>query len=171
MATLNLPKSELIARLEARKAVIEAEYADAEKSVAEELERREGAINDAEAHAQWYEGIAEGLRDGTYDLSDTGKLRATRRGDRIPPKPGSKGSSVHTMRGIRGSEPPFAYYDEDQLKQKVEVQWPAALKQEVEPIDTAIDLLKLATDEVVEVNSDNYSGLLNGAGSRNRYLY
>lgn len=170
MATLNLPKTELIARLEARKDEIRAEYKTAEESVAQELARRKGAIADSEAQADWYEELAKGLREGRFELTDSGKLRAVSRNDIVPAKPGTKNSAVTTMKGIRGAEPQFAYYDSSRLEEMVK-SWVGMLADELKPIDSAIDLLNLATDEVVEVNSDDYSGLLNGSTTRRRHFF
>lgn len=171
MAVLNLPKSELIKKLEARKTEIIAEYKEAEDSVNEELERRKDAISDAVAQADWYEELAAGLRDGRFDLTDSGKVRATKRGDTVPAKPGTKASSVQTMRGIRGANPKFEHYDDERLRENL-VTWVGWLAEELKPIDNAIALLNLATDDVIEVNSDDYSSLLNGGDrySRRRYL-
>ena len=168
MATLKLPKAELIARLEARKAEIAAEYKEAEDSTRAELNRRANLVSDAEAYADYYEMIATGLRDGTYEMSN-GKLRPTRRGDKVPPRPGTKDSAVELMRGIRGGGSRFSYYADSQLTEKIERQWPAQLAEELKPIDTAIDLLNIATDDVVEVDASNYAGMLSG-DRRQRYF-
>lgn len=168
MATLKLPKNELIARLEARKAEIAAEYKEAEDSTRAELLRRSTLVSDAEAHADYYEMIATGLRDGTFAVNN-GKITTTRKGDKVPPRPGTKGSAVELMRGIRGGGSRFSYYADSQLTEKIERQWPAQLAEELKPIDAAIDLLNLATDEVVEVDGANYTGMLSG-DRRQRYF-
>jgi hypothetical protein len=148
-ATLNLRKEDLRAKLVERVEEIKAYFDGKRDEIQEVIDERAAATDDKTMHAEFYETLAAGLRDGSITLSTTGKLRGA------PPKPGTKAAGGRRSRGD------WNYYSTEQLESR-KGQYDAAEKDEIKPVQTAIDLLDLATDETVEIDTTDYHNLLNG---------
>lgn len=155
-ATLNLRKDDLLAKLAERKAEVEKQFEDRITEIQEVIDSRVSATDNASLHAEYYEELAAGLRDGSIEINaTTGKLKGA------GPRPGTKGytGSAKAARSRRYHD--WSYYDNDQLEQQIK-QTREQQKQAVKPLDTAIDLLSLSTDETVEIDTSDYQALLSG---------
>jgi hypothetical protein len=164
-ATLNLRKDDLLAKLNERKAEITANAQEEVDEIQAVIDARVSATDNTTLHAEYYEQIAAGLKDGSITLNPgTGKLKGA------PARPGTKGytggaPSAPKKRVRRRHGYDWEWYDNENLEshiQQIREQEKAAHK----PLDTAIDLLNLSTDEVVEIDTADYQALLSG---QNRY--
>lgn len=145
-AILTLKKADLIKKLEERKAEISALYNKQIAEIDQVLDARKDATTNVNQQAEWYAAVAEGLRSGEITLSPTGKLSGA------PKRPTANNG---------GSKSSWGYYstaDLEATKQEIRNNEAEALK----PVDTAIDLLNLSTDETVSVDSSDYQRLLSG---------
>lgn len=162
-ATLNLRKEDLLAKLNERKAEITAKVQEEVDEIQAVIDARATAIDNTTLHAEWYEQIAEGLKDGSIILNPgTGKLKGA------PAKPGTRGYigggiSTRKMRRLHGCT--WEWYSDEELEQQI-AQRRKQEKDAQKPLDTAIDLLNLSTDETVEIDTADYQALLSG---QNRY--
>ena len=150
-ATLNLRKNDLLAKLNERKVEVEGKFDARVAEIQAVIDDRKTAKDDKTAHAEWYEAVAEGLRSGEITFTQSGKLR------NAPPKPGSaSGSRRHGD---------WSYYNNEELERQIRLT-NEQKAQAVKPLDTAIDLLNLSTDETVEIDSSDYQALLSGQSHR-----
>ena len=152
-ATLNIKKTDLVGQLENRLDEIKKKYDEYRKETQDVIDARATAGSNAEEQAAYYESIALGLRIGDITINEkTGKLRGA------PAKPSTKSTLSTESRAT-------TYLTTDQLKDRIdrtENEKTAVLK----PVETALKLLSLATDEVIEVDTTDYHNLLNGTNSR-----
>lgn len=156
---MNIKTTDLIARLGARKAEVVADYEQIKQNIRDEIARRGDEANDAEAHALYYDGIAEGLRTGAYVISAAGRL-ARGTAQSLPEKPG-KGHG-------RNSDSEYRYYTVPQLEDRL-TRADTACVDECRPIDEAISLYSLTTSDEVEIDTGNILRLLSERGSRRFY--
>lgn len=148
-ATLNLRKEDLAAKLGERITEIKSHWDGKRATLQEVIDERKTGVSNTALHAEWYETLAEGLREGTITLSETGKLKGA------PPKPGTKAAGGRRSRGD------YNYYSTEQLEQQLKT-YDAAEAEEIKPVQTAIDLLNMTVDETVEIDSSDYQALLAG---------
>ena len=165
-ATLNLRKDDLLAKLNERKAEIAAKVQETVDEIQAVIDARATATDNTTLHAEYYEQIAAGLKDGSITLNPgTGKLKGA------PARPGTKGytgggtSPAKTRR--RGGYD-WEWYSTEQLEQQI-AQHREQEKAAQKPLDTAIDLLNLSTDEVVEIDTADYQALLSGQNRHGWY--
>ena len=159
-ATLNLRKDDLLTKLNERKAEVEKQFDDRITEIQEVIDTRVSATDNASLHADYYEELAAGLRDGSIEINaTTGKLKGA------GPRPGTKGYTGSAKAAKRRAYGDWSYYDNDQLERQIE-QTKQQKVQAVKPLDTAIDLLNLSTDETVEIDTADYQALLSGENRR-----
>ena len=157
--TLSLRKEDLLAKLGERKAEITAKMQEKVDEIQAVIDARATAVEDAALHAKWYEEIAEGLKDGSITLNPgTGKLKGA------PARPGTKGytkGGTATRKSRLRNGYNWEWYSDEELEQQI-ASYREQEKKAQKPLDTAIDLLNLSTDETVEIDTADYQALLAG---------
>lgn len=159
-AMLTLNKSDLIAKLEARMEELSEKPTELIAEFKEGVETLKTAKSYASSLAEWHAEVAQGINDGTITLTDSGKLKnaPTR------PKVGEHTLALSIDTG---------YYRNRQwteaglleLIKNEEANLAAGLK----PIQSALELLHMSMDEVVQVDSADYQALLSGSVQTHRY--
>lgn len=148
-ATLTVNKAELRAKLEARveeiRNIPEEGY---ERDLHEAIELRKKG-EDAEAYLkrtiEYYTLIIDGLQDGSITISNSGRLSG-----QTPQKPAKgKVTFQYSKWTLDQMEKEYARYERQREHRTV-------------PVQTAIELLDMATGSEIEIDAADYQALLSG---------
>lgn len=170
-ATLTIKKDDLLKKLDDRIKEIHDHFDTETQKLQDIIDLREKINNTATAHADWYKRVSEGIADGSIVVQDSGKLKGA------PPKPGTK-SYMAEVGGIDEEKVDpdtlarakrYGYYDNERIQSNID-QMRRHEKEWVKEVETAADMIKMSTNETVEVNTADYQKLLTTSlGSRHYY--
>lgn len=152
--SLTVDRQKLITQLTNKRAEIIADYETNRVKLQAQLD---GLATSIDGWTTYHQEVIDGLANGSYKYTESGKLSVTDRRHTLPVKP-----STTTQRGRWGGtrsdlERALEYLVEDGYY------W----KTDVEPYTAALALLDLSDDEKIEINGSDYQGLLSRPGTRN----
>lgn len=160
-ATLTLKKDDLLKKLDARIQEIHDLFDVEVKNIQDVLDLRHKIKGTSAAHSDWYRQVAEGIADGSIQVTNNGKLKGA------PPKPGTK-SWIAEVSGVdKDTVDPnilarakrYGYHDDVRLQGIIDL-----LRRNegdhIKEVETAAEMVRMSTNETVEVNTADYQNLL-----------
>jgi hypothetical protein len=144
---MSVPRIDLLAKINDRIAEVEKQFesSDRVRDMREAIRlHRDGENREefAKRMQEWHAQIAEGLADGVFKLTASGRLPSD-----APRKPS------------RGKSNRYWDWSLDQLDRQLE-QYEGYFQNDLQPLKAARDLLEMSNDERVQITAADYQKLL-----------
>jgi hypothetical protein len=144
---MSVPRIDLLDKINARIAEVEAQFEESDrvKDMREAIRLHRDGENQEEFTRrlqEWHSEIGEGLADGRFKLTASGRLA-----NDAPRKPS------------RGKSNRYWDWSLDQLEQQLQ-QYEGYFQGDLQPLRAARDLLEMSNDERVQISPADYQKLL-----------
>ena len=160
---ITIKKVDLVDRLNARKAEIDAGF-DAEiAKIDAELAYRASSASSTQQMLEYHREMAAAFEAGQIEVNGNGRVVSKQRGFSVPQKPKPNGYAI-------GGNPELQWYTVEQLEQTKE-QTEEQRKYALKPLESTLDLLSISVGATIELETGELNALLTGQVRAGRRYY